>query len=52
MRGVRDVPSIVRHGPVLQIRTTDAVTRGDARARLDLLQAVMEDDGIWELKKP
>jgi hypothetical protein len=52
MRGVREVPSIVRHGPVLQIRTTDAVTRGDARTRLGLLQAVMEDDGIWELKKP
>ncbi len=52
MRGVRGVPSIVRHGPVLQIRTTEAITRGDARARIGLLEAVLEDDGIWELKKP
>jgi predicted DsbA family dithiol-disulfide isomerase len=50
--GVADVPTIYRHGPVVQIRTTPAVLSGAALARLELIDRMLEDDGIWELTKP
>lgn len=50
--GVSAVPSLYRHGPVMHVRTTGAVASGSATRRLDLLAAVMDDDGLWELRKP
>ncbi len=50
--GVRTVPSIYRHGPVLEVDVTPAAFEGDALARLRLIDGVLEDDGIWRLGKP
>jgi predicted DsbA family dithiol-disulfide isomerase len=50
--GVADVPTIYRLGPVVYIRTTPAVLSGAASERLDLIDRMLEDDGIWELTKP
>jgi hypothetical protein len=50
--GVSLVPSLYRHGPVMHVRTTGAVASGNATRRLELLAAVMDDDGLWELRKP
>ena len=50
--GVTGVPAVYRHGPVLWIRTTGALATGRATDRLRVVAAVMEDDGIWELRKP
>ncbi len=50
--GVDAVPSVYRHGPVVAVRTTTAVTFGEATPRLELISAMLNDDGIWELRKP
>ena len=50
--GVDAVPSIYRHGPVVAVRTTAAVTLGSGMRRLELISAMLEDDGLWELRKP
>jgi len=50
--GVTDVPSIYRHGPSLFVRTTPAVASGSASQRLALISGMLEDDGLWELRKP
>jgi predicted DsbA family dithiol-disulfide isomerase len=50
--GVAAVPSVYRLGPVLQVRTTGAVTRGRAADRLETINRMLGDDGLWELRKP
>lgn len=50
--GVVGVPSVYRLGPVLQVRTTGAVTRDRATDRLETINRMLEDDGLWELRKP
>jgi hypothetical protein len=50
--GVDAVPSVYRHGPVVAIRTTAAVTMGSSLRRLELIDAMLQDDGLWELRKP
>ncbi len=50
--GVTTVPTFYRHGPVMQVRTTPLVDQGDSLARLRLIDAVLEDDGLWGLSKP
>jgi predicted DsbA family dithiol-disulfide isomerase len=51
-RGVTQVPTIVRQGPPLYIKTTGAAGYGDSAARLELINRMLEDDGIWALAKP
>ena len=50
--GVTNVPTIVRQGPPLYVRTTAAVGYGDASKRLALINEMLDDDGVWELSKP
>ncbi len=50
--GVAGVPSVYRLGPVLQVRTTGAVTRDRASDRLETINRMLDDDGLWELRKP
>jgi 2-hydroxychromene-2-carboxylate isomerase len=50
--GVDAVPSIYRHGPVVAVRMTAAVAMGGGLRRLELIDAMLEDDGLWELRKP
>ena len=50
--GVSNVPTIVRDGPPVYIKTTGAANSGNSVARLDLLNRMLNDDGIWMLAKP
>ena len=50
--GVINVPTIVRDGPPVYIKTTGAANYGDPVARLELLHRMINDDGIWTLSKP
>lgn len=50
--GVSATPSLYRHGPVLHVVLTPAALRGDAVARLQTIEAVLDDDAIWTLEKP
>ena len=50
--GVDAVPTLYRHGPVLTVRTTGAAALGGAAARLETIDRVLDDDGLWELRKP
>jgi len=51
-RGVTGVPTIVRDGPPVYIKTTGAANYGDAVARLELINGMLDDDGIWSMSKP
>jgi 2-hydroxychromene-2-carboxylate isomerase len=50
--GVDAVPSLYRHGPVLAVRTTGAAALGGAAARLETINRMLDDDGLWQLRKP
>lgn len=50
--GVSGAPTIFRHGPVLRVDVNPAAYSGDTLERLRLIDAVLEDDGIWSLRKP
>ena len=50
--GVRRVPSLYRHGPVVAVTVNGAATTGDVEARAGTILAMLDDDGIWELTKP
>ncbi len=50
--GVSDVPTIVRQGPPVYIKTTGAANYGDSVARLELINRMLDDDGIWAMSKP
>lgn len=50
--GVDAVPTVYRHGPVVSVRTTSAVTAGSGLRRLEMINNMLEDDGLWELRKP
>ncbi|MCP3996317.1 MAG: hypothetical protein GY722_14855 [bacterium] len=50
--GVTDVPTLVRNGPPLLIKTTGAANYGSPVLRLDLINRMVNDDGIWSLTKP
>ena len=51
-RGVTDVPTIERQGPPIYIKTTGAANYGDVVGRLELINRMLNDDGIWTLAKP
>lgn len=50
--GVASVPTLYRHGPVLEVLVTPAAYEGDALARLATIDAVLGDDALWRLAKP
>jgi len=50
--GVDGLPAVVGGGPAVTVRLTPAATNGNARPRLDLIEKVAADDGIWSLQKP
>ncbi len=50
--GVSKVPTIVRQGPPVYIKTTGAAAYGDPVARLELVNSMLNDDGMWEMSKP
>lgn len=50
--GVRSVPSMYRHGPVVAITVNAAATRGDLVARARTILDMLDDDGLWRLEKP
>ena len=50
--GVRSVPSIYTHGPVVAVVSTPALREGPAGDRLEIIAAVAGDDGLWSLTKP
>lgn len=50
--GVSRVPTIVRQGPAVYVKTNAAANYGDPVARLDLINRMIDDDGMWELSKP
>jgi 2-hydroxychromene-2-carboxylate isomerase len=50
--GVDAVPTLYRHGPVLTVRTTGAAAMSGAAARLETISRVLDDDGLWVLRKP
>jgi hypothetical protein len=50
--GIVGVPTLVRDGPPLAIATTPAVEEGPARARLEVIDRMLDDDGLWRLAKP
>ncbi len=50
--GVRGVPSLYRHGPPVLVRTTPAVVDGSSLRRLEMIDTMLDDDGLWELSKP
>lgn len=50
--GVSKVPTIVRQGPPVYVKTTGAISYGNPVARLELINDMLDDDGIWELSKP
>lgn len=50
--GVLGVPSMVRGGPPLLVGTTAALDEGPARSRLEVIDGMLDDDGLWHLSKP
>jgi predicted DsbA family dithiol-disulfide isomerase len=50
--GVSDVPAVVSNGPPVHIKTTAAANYGNSVYRLDLINRMLRDDGIWSLTKP
>ncbi len=50
--GVRGVPTLYRHGPVVRIGLTEAALLEDVAARAASILSVADDDGIWRLDKP
>ncbi len=50
--GVNDVPTIISNGPPLLVKTSGAANYGSAVLRLDLINRMLRDDGIWSMTKP
>ena len=50
--GVSQTPTLYRHGPVLHVEMNMAALSGDVLERLNLIDGVLSDDGIWGLTKP
>jgi len=50
--GVTAVPTIVNAGPALHVVTTAALDHGPASPRVDVIAAMLADDGLWRLDKP
>jgi hypothetical protein len=50
--GVRSVPTMYRHGPVVAIGLNGAAVSGDVERRARLILGMLDDDGIWSLHKP
>jgi hypothetical protein len=51
-RGVTDVPTIVNNGPPLYVKLTGAANYGSPVMRLELIDRMLRDDGVWEMTKP
>lgn len=50
--GIDALPSLVRHGPVLSIQLNPAVLDARPRRVAKIINGVIDNDGIWELRKP
>ena len=50
--GITGTPTIARHGPPVRVVTNPAIHHGAAKPRLELIDRMLDDDGIWELVKP
>ena len=50
--GVVAVPTLYQHGPVVHVVLNGAATMGDVGSRARTIWAMLDDDGIWELRKP
>jgi predicted DsbA family dithiol-disulfide isomerase len=50
--GVGPLPAVYRHGPVLHVKVNGAAVHGDVLHRLDTIDRMLDDDGLWELRKP
>jgi predicted DsbA family dithiol-disulfide isomerase len=50
--GVTKVPTIVRQGPPVHVKMNAASNYGDPVERLELINRMINDDGMWELSKP
>ena len=50
--GITATPTVARHGPPVRVVTNPAIHHGPAKPRLELIDRMLEDDGIWELVKP
>jgi hypothetical protein len=50
--GITATPTIARHGPPVRVVTNAAIHDGPARPRLELIDRMLEDDGMWQLVKP
>lgn len=50
--GVGRAPTLVGDGPTLHVVTTAAVEDGPATPRVDVIAAMLDDDGLWSLSKP
>jgi hypothetical protein len=50
--GITATPTIARHGPPVRVVSNPAIHHGPAKPRVELIDRMLEDDGIWELVKP
>ncbi len=50
--GVTAVPTVMHNGPPVHITTTAAANYGNAVYRLELINRMLRDDGIWSMTKP
>jgi hypothetical protein len=51
-RGVTAVPTIISNGPPLYVQLTGAAVHGSSVRRLELINRMLRDDGIWKMSKP
>jgi hypothetical protein len=50
--GVVGVPTAIRHGSPVLIKTSPAADSGDPVERVELMDRMLRDDGIWSMAKP
>lgn len=50
--GIDAVPTLYRRGPVLSVQLNPAVLNEDPHQTAATISAVLDTDGIWELRKP
>ena len=50
--GVDTTPSFVGGGPAIAIELSAAAGNGPARPKLDLIERMAREDGVWVLRKP
>lgn len=50
--GIEHLPAFVATGPAVTIKLTPAASSGSARSKLEIIERMAADDGIWSLAKP